>query len=116
MERLTANIQQADEEIAANKHDMDYWQQEAVVLQSDKEDVLQQVTATKLDNCLARKDGNNKSSSYQLFHGKPPTFIKHMRIFGEAGIVAIRKGMQKSLDNRGVKCIFVGYEMKSAKC
>ena len=70
------------------------------------------VTATKLDNILARSiidESKVKKSSYYMFHGKDPVFVAHARTYGEAGVVALRNDMQSSLANRGIKCMFVGY-------
>jgi hypothetical protein len=66
-------------------------------------------TATKLDNILVRTPGSE--SSYKKFHSTDPKWIRHMRTFGEVGIVTdhANKKARGKLEDRGYACIFVGY-------
>jgi hypothetical protein len=46
---------------------------------------------------------------YEEFFGRKPSFIKNLRIFGEACIRTVIKGHQDKLENKGDLCFFVGY-------
>jgi hypothetical protein len=66
-------------------------------------------TATKLNNKLVQT--SVKKNPYELFNGKGNPIEKHLKIFGEIGIVTksnTSKIMSK-LSDRGVPCIFLGY-------
>ena len=65
-------------------------------------------TATKSDNIMVRPD--RTKPPYTLFY-KDAKYMKYMRTFGEMAVVAIHEGgkMRPKLDNRGGKCMSVGY-------
>jgi hypothetical protein len=65
-------------------------------------------TATKLDNILNEK---GEPSPYEKFYNKSPDFEKHLRTFGELGVVTINpgQGIKAKLADRGTTCMFVGY-------
>ena len=67
-------------------------------------------TATVLENLIATRGQNNKSS-HELFYGTPPNHAKYLREFGEVGIVAkhSNKKVRSKLADRGIPCLFVGY-------
>jgi hypothetical protein len=46
---------------------------------------------------------------YEELMKKRPLFIKNLKIFGEACVRTVRKGLQDKLDNKGDICFFVGY-------
>jgi hypothetical protein len=63
-------------------------------------------TATDIDNVVV----SNKISPHQAFHGKPPKYIDHMRIFGEMGVIKDHDGGFKSkLADKGTTVMFLGY-------
>lgn len=66
-------------------------------------------TVTKISNVLVSK--GDEMCSYQKFYGSKPDFIKHMRIFGELGVVTQDPGskIKAKLKDRGVLCMFLGY-------
>ncbi len=65
-------------------------------------------TATKMECLLVEKEG--EISPYEKFYGKRPAFAKHLRIFGEMGIVSDqKKTIRSKLADRGFSCMFVGY-------
>ena len=66
-------------------------------------------TATKLDSIMVR--GERTKPPHTLFYSKDAKYMKYMRSFGEMAVVAIHEGkkMRSKLDNRGKRCMFVGY-------
>ena len=58
----------------------------------------------------------NKKLPYHLFYNKHPAFLKHLRTFGEIGIVAdhANKKIRGKLEDRGFPCMFVGYTTNHA--
>ena len=71
-------------------------------------------TATKLENILV--DKKDEKSAYEKVYGKLPDYAKHLRTFGEVGIVPLKTGEQikAKLNDRGMVCIFLGYAKKHA--
>lgn len=65
-------------------------------------------TATKLDNIL---HSQGDLSPYKKFYKEDPAYEKHLRTFGEMGVVALYPGetIKAKLDDRGIKCMFLGY-------
>jgi hypothetical protein len=75
-------------------------------------------TATKLDNILQNK-GN--LSPYRKFYKEEPAYEKHLRTFGEMGVVALYPGetIKAHFNDWGIKCMFLlGYAAHHAgsKC
>ena len=70
-------------------------------------------TATKLDNILHNK---GEQSPYKKFYNEDPAYEKHLRTFGEVGVVALYPGesIKAKLDDRGIKCMFLGYAASHA--
>ena len=66
-------------------------------------------TTTNLDGVLIQ-DKNNKSNYKKMF-GRHPTFLKHLRIFGEIGRIVVHKqeGHKSKIEDRGKEAIFVRY-------
>lgn len=58
----------------------------------------------------------DKCSFYQIY-GKTPDYSKHLRHFGEAGIVPLKADdhLKAKLDDRATAYIFVGYARKAAR-
>ena len=46
---------------------------------------------------------------YEKFFKKKPIYTKYLRIFGEVGIVTDQTKIKARFNDRGFKCIFVGY-------
>ena len=70
-------------------------------------------TATKLDTIMNEK---GKQSPYQAFYNQSPLFEKHLRTFGEVGIMTLKPGrtIKSKLGDRGIKCLFLGYAANHA--
>ena len=70
-------------------------------------------TATKLDTIMNEK---GQKSPYQAFYNESPLFEKHLRIFGEVGIMTLKPGstIKSKLGDRGIKCLFLGYAANHA--
>ncbi|MFM8622589.1 MAG: reverse transcriptase domain-containing protein, partial [Holophagaceae bacterium] len=70
-------------------------------------------TATKLDNILSTSD---KDSPYRQFYGEDPLYQNYLRTFGEEGVVTLNPGssLKSKLDDRGGKCLFLGYAANHA--
>ena len=66
-------------------------------------------TATKLNNLLVK--ASKKKNPYELFYGEENPIKKHLKIFGEIGIVtkSNTSKIRSKLSDRGVPCIFLGY-------
>jgi hypothetical protein len=72
-------------------------------------------TATNIDTFLVT---NNKPvASYNAFHEKESPFVRHLRTFGEIGVVLnhAKKAIKGKLDNRGRHCMMLGYADNHAK-
>ena len=70
-------------------------------------------TATKLDTIMNEK---GQKSPYQQFYNEHPPFEKHLRTFGEVGIMTLKPGssIKSKLGDRGIKCLFLGYAANHA--
>ena len=57
-------------------------------------------TATKLENILV--DKKDDKSPHELIYGKNPDYSKHLRSFGEIGVVPLKAGnmIKAKLDDR----------------
>jgi hypothetical protein len=66
-------------------------------------------TATKLNNLLVRT--SKKKNPFELFYGKENPIKKHLKSFGEIGIVtkSNTSKIRSKLSDRGIPCIFLGY-------
>jgi predicted ABC-class ATPase len=64
--------------------------------------------ATHLENI------QNSSTASELFYGKNPPRIKHLKIFGEVGIVHDHKKLRVRLADCGIPCVFIGYSSNHA--
>ena len=62
--------------------------------------------ATVLDRITVENESMDRRSRYEKFFSKNPKFIKHLRIFGEAGAVTVKK---KKMQPKGGTCMFVGH-------
>ena len=67
------------------------------------------ITATKLDGLVTTNVGKECKTRYELFGYKNPAFTRHLRTWGEAGVVKIASKTSPKLRNKGVTCAFVGY-------
>ena len=67
------------------------------------------LTATKLDGLVTTYVDNKSQTRYELFGMKNPSFVNHLRTWGEAGVVKISSKTSPKLKNKGVTCAFVGH-------
>ena len=67
------------------------------------------ITATKLGGLVTSNNGNKIMTRYELFGLPIPSFVNHMRTWGEAGVVKTYSKTSQKLMNKGETCIFVGY-------
>ncbi len=65
------------------------------------------VTATALDNHISVTWNRETKTRYEHVGHYSPMLVKHLRTFGEAGIVRIMK--DGKVGDRGITLIFVGY-------
>lgn len=65
-------------------------------------------TATKLDSLQVIALNRVKQTRHYHCFGKQPTFAYHLRIWGEARVVALANKMDPKLKDRGHTCMFVG--------
>jgi hypothetical protein len=63
--------------------------------------------ATKLENVIAHEE--QRQTPYEIIEGKNPRWIRHMRKFGEIGIVYDITKIKPTLGNRGFSAMFIGY-------
>jgi hypothetical protein len=70
-------------------------------------EVLQ--TATRLDNLAVININGKEQSRYEHWGGALPAFAKHLRLWGEAGVVKLKKTGTPKVAPRGETCMFVGY-------
>ena len=66
-------------------------------------------TATKLDGLIPTTINGTTKTRAEHFGNEIPSFVNHMRKWGEAGIVKIRTKTTPKMDDRGITCMFVGY-------
>jgi hypothetical protein len=63
--------------------------------------VLDWLTVVTIDGAMAMK--------IKHFSNSIPAFVKHLRTFGEAGVVTIVGTIKKKVDMRGLLCLMGGY-------
>jgi hypothetical protein len=66
-------------------------------------------TAQKTDNLMIVKVNGTEKTRYEHFLENIPAFTKHMRTWGEAGVVKTKTKTSPKLDPKGVVCLFIGY-------
>lgn len=66
-------------------------------------------TATDLDGLVMVTVNGKRATRYQHMFGSNPRWVKHLRLFGEAGTLKIATGTTAKLADRGVQCMMVGY-------
>jgi hypothetical protein len=65
--------------------------------------------ATDLDRFVIVSVNGKRASCYQHTFGQNPQWAKHLRLFGEAGMVKIVTNTSPKLSDKGVQCMMVGY-------
>ena len=50
-------------------------------------------------------------SRIEHWNGTLPKFARHLRTWGEAGVVKTKDKMTAKLEDRGLCCMFVGYSL-----
>ncbi|KAG9440556.1 hypothetical protein H6P81_020721 [Aristolochia fimbriata] len=53
-------------------------------------------------------NGLKNMTAYEAWNGHPPN-VKHFRIFGSIAYAQVPKEVRKKLDDKSVKCVFIGY-------
>jgi hypothetical protein len=66
-------------------------------------------TATLVDNILTKRIG--EPSAAEQFNGVLPKYARHLRTFGEIGVVKTSTKTTAKLDNKGETCLFLGYAL-----
>ncbi len=66
-------------------------------------------TATKLDGLVPIDIDGIVKARVEHWSGKLPQFAKHLRKWGEVGIVKTKQTGTPKMSDRGLKCMFVGY-------
>lgn len=71
-------------------------------------------TATDTENITVTK--NKPIPAYEAFWGAEALYARHLKTFGEIGIVAkhSNKKVRAKMDNRGYPCMFIGYSKNRA--
>ena len=64
-------------------------------------------TATKITNILVKN--NNNSCAHEKVYDQLPGYAHKLRVFGEIGIVSNTGDITSATQDRGIKCIFLGY-------
>ena len=71
-------------------------------------------TATKLDGLTVINIDGKTGTRYELWGVQNPKFPKHLRVWGEVGVVKLKTIGTPKLANRGQVCMFVGYAVNHA--
>ena len=71
-------------------------------------------TAAKLDGLTIIDIDGKKATRYEHWGNEIPKFVKHLRVWGESGVVKTKTVSTPKLADRGVVCMFVGYATKHA--
>ena len=71
------------------------------------------MTATRLDGLTVVSRGGKLATRYEHWMGAIPKFASKLRTWGEAGVVKIRNKGTPKIADRGVTCMFVGYNADS---
>ena len=66
--------------------------------------------ANKLDGLFASEINGLVQTRYEYCGIKVPKFVKHMKIWGDAGVVKIKTRTSPKFKDKGVTCLFAGYD------
>ena len=66
-------------------------------------------TAPKLDGLLVLDLDGKSATPYKHWGVENPKFTYYLRVWGEGGVVKLKKIGTPKLENRGEVCMFVGY-------
>ena len=64
-------------------------------------------TATKITNILVKQ--NHDKCAHEKVYDQLPGYAHKLRVFGEIGIISNTSEMKSATQDRGLKCIFLGY-------
>ena len=64
-------------------------------------------TATKITNILVKN--NHDKCAHEKVYDQLPSYAHKLRVFGEIGIISNTGEIQTATQDRGIKCIFLGY-------
>ena len=71
-------------------------------------------TATLLDGLVISTINGKTATRYEHWGAEIPRFAKHLRTWGEAGVVTVKGVGTNKLEARGITCMFVGYALHHA--
>ena len=88
----------------------------AKVPEAEKKHVFNEClnTVTQIDGLIVRKVNGKTATRYEHWCNTLPKFARHLREWGEAGVVTVRDIKTNKLTNKGRLCMFVGYATKHA--
>ena len=88
----------------------------AKVPEAEKKHVFNEClnTVTQVDGLIVRKVNGKTATRYEHWCSTLPKFARHLREWGEAGVVTVRDIKTNKLTNKGRLCMFVGYATKHA--
>ena len=66
-------------------------------------------TATKLDGLVVTNINNKTQTRHEHFGCAIPKFVKHIKTWGEAGVVKTKIKTAAKLINKGTTCMIVGH-------
>ena len=68
-------------------------------------------TASLLDGLAVIELDGKTMTRFEHWSGKIPKFANHLKIYGEAGTVTLKSKKTPKIDDRGVQCMMVGYDL-----
>jgi hypothetical protein len=66
--------------------------------------------ATDLDGLIVTTIDHAVATRYEHWCGKLPKWTKHLKTWGEAGTVKTKTDTTPKLADRGITCMFVGFQ------
>ena len=71
-------------------------------------------TALLLDELVLIIKNGQRKTRFEHWNGKIPKFAYHLRTWGEAGVVTVRDIKTSKLMDKGITCMFIGYDLDHA--
>ena len=71
-------------------------------------------TAAMLDGLTVITRNGETKTRYEHWNGVLPKFSKHLKKWGEAGVVTLRDLKKSKMQDKGLTCMFVGYAQDHA--
>ena len=66
-------------------------------------------TAAMLDGLTMITRKGKTMTRYEHWNGVLPKFCRHLKKWGEAGVVTLRDLKKSKMQDKGITCMFVGY-------